>query len=203
MTRLSRLFVGALALLSIPVAALCYDADRGTGTTSAFPGLANATVLIVRHAEKPFDGNGLNAKGVARSKAYVAYFERFRIDGAPIHIDTLVAAADSPRSERPRLTLAPLSAATDIPIEQPAPDWAIGSLATWLATGQSGRTILIAWHHSEIPALVARLGADPGALFTFRHWSPTVFDDVVILRFDGQGRLEPGKTRLVRENIAV
>ena len=205
MTRLSRLLACSLALCSIPVAALCYDA-AGTPTIQAAhgaPGLADTTILIVRHAEKPSEGNGLDAQGVARSQAYVDYFRTFRLDGAPIHIDTLVATADSAQSERPRLTLAPLSHALHIPIQQPYADAAVGDLADWLKAGPNRRTILVAWHHGEIPALVAKLGGDPAALFTFRHWSPSVFGDVVVLRFDDNGRLVPSQTRLVHEDISV
>lgn len=202
MTKVSRWLACALAVCSLPVAALCYDLGSVPAIAGA-PGLADATVLIVRHAEKPYIGRGLDARGVARSKAYVGYFENFRLDGAPLHIDTLIATADSQESIRPRLTLAPLSEAMHIPIQQPFADAAVGDLAAWLGTGRKGRTILVAWHHGEIPALVAKLGADPGALFAFRHWSPSVFDDVVVLRFDDAGQLIPGETRVVREDIAV
>lgn len=201
MARYSRLLACLLTLVSLPVAALCYDA--GHAVAVAAPGLANATVLIVRHAEKPDEGGGLDAKGVARSKAYVGYFENFRLDGAPVHIDTLIAAADSSQSERPRLTLSPLSAALHIPIQQPFGNAAIGGLVGWLEAAPRGHTILVAWHHGEIPDLVAKLGADPGDLFAFRRWPPSIFDEVVVLRFDRTGRLIPGQVRLVHENIAI
>ncbi len=207
MTRFSRLIACSLALLAVPVAALCYDADGARiavpSNGAAAPGLANATILIVRHAEKPSDGSGLDAEGVARSKAYVGYFQNFRFDGAPLHIDALVATADSPASERPRLTLAPLSEATHIPIQQPFGNAAIGGLVDWLKAAPRGHTILVAWHHGKIPELVAGLGADPADLFTFRHWSPSVFGDVVVLRFDGNGRLLPDGARIVHENLTV
>ena len=201
MTRVSKWLAWSLALCAIPVAALSYDA--GGPTIVAAPGLADATILIVRHAEKPSEGSGLDAQGVARSQAYVGYFRHFRIDGSPIHIDTLVATTDSAGSARPRLTLMPLSQAMHIPIQQPFPDAAVGDLANWLKAGPKGRTVLVAWHHGEIPDLVAKLGADPATLFAFRRWSPSVFDDVVVLRFDGSGRLLPHETRLVREDIAI
>lgn len=203
LTRSSRIWIGALALLSLPVAALCYDVDRTPASNAAAPGLADATILIVRHAEKPGEGSGLDAKGVARSKAYIDYFEHFSIDGAPVHIDTLIATADSSQSDRPRLTLEPLSLATHIPIQQPFPNAKVAALADWLRAGPKGRTILVAWHHGEIPDLMTRLGADPGTLFAFSHWSPSVFDDVVVLRFDDSGRILPRETRLVREHIAA
>jgi hypothetical protein len=199
MTRSSRWIACCLALCSIPVAAFCYAGE--TTAVAPAPGLADATVLIVRHAEKPSEGRGLDAQGLARSEAYVRYFQNFSIDGQPVHIDTLVATADSPQSQRPRLTLTPLSQATHIPIQQPFADDAVGGLADWLRAGPRGRTILVAWHHGEIPALIAKLGGDPDALFTFRHWSRSVFDDVVVLRFDADGRLVPTGTRLVREDI--
>jgi hypothetical protein len=190
-----------MAACLLPVVALCNA--RSAATVVAAPGLADTTVLIVRHAEKPGTGCGLDAYGTARAEAYVRYFQQFRVDGAPIHIDTLVATADTPRSARPRLTLTPLSTATHVVIQQPFANDAVGDLADWLRAGHRGRTILIAWHHGKIPDLIARLGADPSRLFAFRHWSSRVFDDVVVLRFDAGGRLIPNETRLVREDFPI
>lgn len=44
-------------------------------------GLRNATVLIIRHAEKPDVGSVLNARGEQRAAAYVDYFTALQLDG--------------------------------------------------------------------------------------------------------------------------
>src|SRR6516164_11509611 len=74
-------------------------------TLSQTSPLSDATILIIRHAEKPLVGTGLSAEGEVRAKAYVSYFQNFRIGSKPIHLDYLVAADDSEHSQRSRLTL--------------------------------------------------------------------------------------------------
>ena len=45
--------------------------------------LANNTVLIIRHSEKPDTGTGLNAAGEARARLYEKYFQPFQEDDSP------------------------------------------------------------------------------------------------------------------------
>src|SRR5262245_23938348 len=75
----------------------------------AADGPKNGTVLIIRHAEKPADGPGLTPRGEERAKAYPRYFRNFTVDGKPLHLDRIFAAADSDESQRPRLTVLPLA----------------------------------------------------------------------------------------------
>lgn len=77
-----------------------------------------------------------------------------------MNIDTLIGTADSTDSVRLRLTLEPPSKATSIAIQRPFADHEVKALARWLKNGQSGRTILIAWHHGKISKLLEKLGAN-------------------------------------------
>jgi hypothetical protein len=71
---------------------------------------ANLTIFIVRHAEKPAQGNDLAPEGVARAQAYVKYFQQqVKYDGQPIRWNFLFSSAESPKSNRPFLTLQPNS----------------------------------------------------------------------------------------------
>src|SRR5215471_18691768 len=79
--------------------------------------LQDATVLIIRHAEKPEGGPDLSAEGRRRAEAYVQYFSNFKVDNQLLRIDALIAAADSKQSRRPRLTLKPLSKALGLKID--------------------------------------------------------------------------------------
>ena len=56
--------------------------------------LANNTVLIVRHAEKPESGTGLTPVGEARAQLYAKYFEPFEEQGLSIPVDCLYAGAE-------------------------------------------------------------------------------------------------------------
>ncbi len=170
---------------------------------SAPDGLSNATLLIVRHAEKTGLDTGLSAAGIMRAQVYAQYFQHFEMSGAPVHIDALVAAEDSDKSDRPRLTLKPLSLETGMVINQPCPEKAVGVLVDWLKQRPANQTTLIAWHHTQIGKLLAALGADPAAFLPNGHWPNDNFDSVVALRFDQDGHLIPAASRIIREPMAV
>jgi hypothetical protein len=80
--------------------------------------LANNTVLIVRHSEKPETGTGLTPVGEARARLYIKYFQPFQEQGLSLPVDCLYAGADSEKSFRPRSTLEPLSKVTGMPSNQ-------------------------------------------------------------------------------------
>jgi len=172
-------------------------AAQAPNATPATTGLANATLLIVRHAEKPDDGAGLTAEGERRAKAYAEYFRHFELDGAPVHLDALVATSDTQKSARPRLTLEPLAKASGLALEQPFADKQVHELAAWLAHQPAGRTTLIAWHHGQIPNLLSALGADPATLIGAPAWPSGIYTWVIVLRYDASGRLV--LSRLVHE----
>jgi len=162
-------------------------------------GLADATVVIVRHGEKPDEGAGLSPAGEARAKAYVGYFEHLSLDGTPFRPDTLVASADSKNSARERLTLEPLAQALGLPIDQRFADKEVKQLAHALGGESHGKSVLIAWHHGELAKLIDALGANPATLLPDGRWPDDVFNWVVVLRYDHQGKLIPGSPRLLHE----
>lgn len=176
------------AILSFP-GAVCADPPQSAAAIPAGRGPVDGLVLLIRHAEKPGSGPGLGAAGEKRAQAYVRYFGDFRLDGVPTRIHSLVAAADSDRSNRSRLTLAPLGRALGLPVQQPYTNEDVENFAGWLALAPKDETTLVAWHHGELPRLLACLGADPDALLPHGNWPDDVYDWVIALRFDGQGRL--------------
>lgn len=159
--------------------------------------LANATVLVIRHAEKPAKGANLTPEGVARAEKYAHYFHPFAVDGTAIAINALYAGSDSADSIRPRLTLEPLSRATGIALNTQFSTNEPESLARSLSTEPHGDHVLIAWRHKKIAALLAALGADPVHLLPEGTWPDAVYDWVVLLHFDAAGRLD--QQRLIHE----
>jgi broad specificity phosphatase PhoE len=126
--------------------------------------LAGETVLIVRHTEKPDEGIGLTPQGEARARAYAGYFEPFHEDGLSVRVDALYAGADSDKSIRPRLTLEPLQRATGLPLHTNIGTKDSAALVRELRQTKHGEHPLVAWRHSEIPALLEAFGASPQAL---------------------------------------
>ena len=114
-------------------------------------------------------------------------FPLFHAGGRPIHIGALVASEDSLKSNRPRLTLEPLSADTGMMINQPCPDRAVGELVAWLKQRPPHQIMLVSWHHTRMAKLLTSLGADPAAFLPDGRWPYNAFDWVVALRFDRDG----------------
>lgn len=157
-------------------------------------GLKNATVLVIRHAEKPDAGAGLSPAGEQRAQAYVNYFQHFQTGGEPLQLDTLLATADSEGSIRPRLTLEPLGKALGIPVDTRFKDKQVDNLVADLRSRHPHvRGVLICWHHGQIPQLLQAFGADVRSLLPKGEWPPEVYDWVVILHFDHKGQLESAK----------
>jgi hypothetical protein len=169
----------------------------------ALNGLSDATILIVRHAEKPKHGTELSRAGQMRAEIYAGYFQHFMLDGQPVHINSLVASEDTQRSSRPRLTLEPLSSDTGLEINQPCPDHAVGELVDWVKQRPPHQATLVAWHHTKMAKLLTAFGADPAAFLPNGRWPGDAFDWVVVLRFDHEGHLIPGASRLISEPSAV
>jgi hypothetical protein len=162
-----------------------------------FPALANTTVLLIRHADKPAEGRDLSLAGVERAKGYVRYFQYFQIDGEPLKLDALFAAKDSKNSMRPRLTVEPLSRALNLPVNCEFKDKEPEKLADELKSKPHGKNILICWHQGKMPDLLQDLGADPKALLPDGKWQENVYGWVIELRYDHQGLLLPDKCKRV------
>jgi hypothetical protein len=163
--------------------------------------LSDATILIIRHAEKPEFGLGLTPEGQARASAYVRYFHEFRLDSQPLRLDYLVAADDSEHSQRSRLTLEPLAQAIGLKPDLHFQARQSRELASELQSMPHGKTILICWHHREIPELLQALGADPERLLPHGQWPAQEFGWVLKLRYDHRGHLIRKETRRIKEHL--
>ncbi|CAN5517554.1 hypothetical protein BH09VER1_BH09VER1_51240 [soil metagenome] len=161
-------------------------------------GLDGATVIIIRHAEKPETGPGLAPEGQQRATAYVDYFKKFKVDHTPVQLTNLYAAGDSKESVRPRLTLEPLAKALRLPLDTSCRDKDFGTLAALLQSGPPHRVILICWHHGTIPDLVYALGGDPN-IFPTGKWPGRSYGGMVVMRYDAQGKLI--KARFLNEHL--
>jgi hypothetical protein len=172
-----------------------------TCTVRSQEGPKNATILIIRHAEKPENGTGLTPAGEQRAQAYVRYFRDFTVDSKPLHLDAIFATADSAASQRPQLTVGPLANALGLPINTHYADKQVAKLANKLRATQQGKSVLICWHHGEIPDLLRALGAKPETLLPKGSWPGHIFDWVIQLRYDHNGQLIPEQTRRLKEPV--
>ena len=140
-----------------------------------------AQILLFRHAEKPDSpGNsGLSQKGQIRATALAVYLPASF--GRPSH---LIAIRRSNESDRPALTLKPLSDALGIAVDTRFENDRFKDLAHELLTDPryQGARIALCWHHGEIPDLAKALGLQdtPG------HWGDAVFDHIWQIDFAGK-----------------
>jgi hypothetical protein len=163
--------------------------------------LADNTVLIIRHSEKPESGTGLTPQGEARAQLYTKYFQPFQEEGFSIMVDSLYAGADSASSNRPRLTLEPISKATGLLLHHKIGTKESDALVRELKTEPHGKYPLIAWRHGEIPALLIAFGASPEQLLPNGKWPDDVYDWVIVLKMGPDGK--PSSAKLIREHLRV
>ena len=175
------------------------------GEAAAFGGeaLKNATILIIRHAEKPATGPELTAAGNERAAAYAQYFQNLTVDSKPLRPDCLIAAADSKNSHRPRLTLEPLSKALGLPLNLAFSDKRSEELVRELQSKPHGKVILICWRHGDLPNLVRALGADSDKLIPGGKWPDEEYGWLLKLPYDQDGRLIPGQTKRLQPDLSA
>jgi hypothetical protein len=179
---------GLLSIIFCLIAAALTTASVDSKTRT-WPGPANATVLIIRHAEKPASGANLTPEGEARANAYAKYFEPFNDGKESFNVDALYATSDTTRRARSKLTLLPLSQATGLPIQTKYGNYDANFLAEALRNEPPGKHPLISWHYSHIPDLISALGGDPKSLLPDGKWPPNVFNWVIELQYDANGKL--------------
>jgi len=165
--------------------------------------MEDVIILIIRHAEKPLNGPGLSPAGEARAEAYIQYFQNFTIDSQPLQLDYLIAAADSQESQRPRLTLEPLSRVLGLKLHTGIKDKDYIQVVSEIESHKHHKAFLICWHHGEIPDLLRAFGVAPELLVPGSKWPDDQFGWVLQLRYDSAGRIISDDTRRIEENISL
>ena len=145
-----------------------------------------ATILLIRHAEKPpaeAASMDLTPVGFARARALPQLFGGVGAE-APHNLprpDVLFATHVSRKSNRPVETVTPLSEALKLPIHADVDDKDYATLAAELLSGRyAGKVVLVAWHHGTLPDFVKALGGVPP--YT---WPDTQFDRVWRIDYRG------------------
>lgn len=162
-------------LLALVVALFAFAPLFGQSSAPQTP----ATVYLIRHAEKLTDGReDLSWQGFVRAAALPRLFLSPVFPSEPQRTllakpDFLFATAPSKHSNRPFETIMPLSSALNLPISNGIANDDYAQLASLLLSGKySGKIVLVAWHHGNLPKLAAALGAIP----PYAKWPETQFD---------------------------
>jgi hypothetical protein len=182
--------------------------DKDSSQTGRMP--ANLTVFLIRHAEKSDSGDGLTAGGTARAQKYVQYFQnQIRYDGQPIRWNFLFASAESAKSDRPSLTIQPLSEAIHLDIDTRFEDKRFQDLVKELEKNNGHKfdnsNVLICWHHGQILNLESALGANSASLPASAHWPSSwpnkVYGWLLKIYFTSDGTLDQEHTEAVNERL--
>ncbi len=159
-----------------------------------------AEIVIIRHGEEPPGSSGsvhLSARGMQRANLLLTFFRinpKVNQHGRPV---ALFAPQATPGgSIRSHETLLPLSRTWHLPIQEPVSSQNTAALANTILHNRSytGRTVVIAWMHQQIPDLVSALGVKPKP----RPLSSSVYDRAFVITFpSGKATLENIPQRLL------
>ena len=164
-------------------------------------GPKDAVVLIIRHAEDGGPGRDLAPRGHERAEAYKNYFLNFTVDSKRLEPAVILAAKDSKQSHRPRLTVEPFAKTAKLKINARFGNNQSTQLAADLRANHQGKVILISWRHGNIPDLLQALGAKPEDILPRGKWPGSVYDWVILLSYDQEGRLIAGSTKRINERL--
>jgi hypothetical protein len=184
-----RLFTAVLVASTLTLAADAQDGPK------------DAVVLIIRHAEDGGIGRALAPRGEQRAEAYKDYFLKFTVDSKGREPQAIFAAKDSKQSHRPRLTVEPFAKAAELRIDTRFGNNQSADLAADLRANQQGKVILICWRHPYVPALLGALGANPKTFLPKGKWPGAVYDWVILLSYDQDGRLISSSSRRINEHL--
>jgi len=160
---------------------LLFRAPRESSGVSPFlAGSGPARLIVLRHAEKTGERRDrtLSPAGHERAVRLVSYVQE--TFGRP---DFLIAAKSTARSRRPVQTIEPLGSALGLEIRSKFNDADVEALVAALGEKQiySGKFGVISWRHSNIPRLVAALGAPAGSFPD--KWDKSDFSTIIDINY--------------------
>lgn len=152
-------------------------------------------LIILRHAEKPEEGNELSEEGFKRAEQLVEFFSsdsRVLKYGKPVAL-----YAQAPKSKkgslRPIQTLQPTAEKLSIPLRSDFEREEYASLLDSLKkdAALTGKTVVICWEHKVIMDMLDELGIQsPPAP---KKWPKAVFDWAFVIELDAAGKVSDFK----------
>ncbi len=143
-----------------------------------------AQVVLIRHGEKPDQGNDLSEVGYQRAKLLPNFFNTNAIVkefGPPIAIYAM-APSEEDGSLRPIETVTPLAESLDpkLDIQKEYKKKDIEPLVSDILSNKSyeGHMVVICWEHHMIPKIVKQFGWKNAP-----QWDDNVFDRAWVLGF--------------------
>jgi len=146
-----------------------------------------AEVVIIRHAEKPAEGNELSQQGRERAAALAPYF----LETAELleFKPPVAIYAPLPNKEgssiRSAQTVAPLATMLHLTISEPFHKDQTTQLAQEILNNRryDGRMVLICWDHKLIPEIAKAFGIQNAP----EKWKGEVYDRCWVIKFPAGG----------------
>ena len=143
-----------------------------------------AEVILLRHGEKPEQGNILSEQGFARAKALPDFFKN-NIFVNRIGPNVSIYAMRPSRADgsiRAIQTMEPTAKALSVPLHEDFSKIQIDGLVNEIKTNSNynGHTVVVCWEHKMIPLIAKALGAATAP----QQWNGAVFDRAWVLEFD-------------------
>ena len=144
-----------------------------------------ASVVLIRHAEKPDIGAEVSQQGCERAYALPAFFQQDPVVnqfGKPVAYFAQRPKGDT-SSLRPVQTLAPSASAAQLPVSAPVVRDDFLTLVQQLLSSPEfeGKTVVVAWEHNVIPQFAGALGLKDSSTPT--GWPGSVYDQAWIITF--------------------
>lgn len=139
--------------------------------------LGPKSIVIIRHAEKPVSIHPhLAIRGHMRAIGLAKFLPKV------VKPDFIFASTSTKHSERPYQTIRPTADKLGIDVSTVFADKQVKALAKELQKKKfKGKTVLICWHHGQMPKLIRELGhASP-----YEEWPDDLFDRVISIDATG------------------
>jgi hypothetical protein len=146
-------------------------------TTGSCQNAGSLKIVIIRHGEKPDDGDNLNCKGFNRSLALTtALYKKFGVVSA-IYVPS-INTGNSTKSGRMFQTITPYAVKYNLQINSSFDDNDYKKIAkeVFNRTG----TVLLVWEHNSIGHLAKALGVKGD----IRDWPDSDFDSIWIITYN-------------------
>jgi hypothetical protein len=151
-----------------------------------------ARVIIIRHGEKPDEGDDLSLKGRERASALVPFFQD-STNGVPAAIYAQGSSEKRP-SRRAVQTVTPLAGELKLVVRTyHHSDFAVMTKEILAKPEYDGKIVLICWEHHGIPDIAAAMGVTSPP-----EWPGHAFDRLWIITFkNGKAKLSNAPQRLM------
>ena len=175
-------------LLAISAALLTSCDDKNNDANKNLPN-NTLKVVIIRHAEKPKDGDNLSCQGQNRAlQLATVLHEKLNIPDE-IYVPSL-KSDDSTKHSRMFQTISPFAIKYNLPINSKYSSDENDKIAK--SVFKKDGLVLMVWEHNAIQALAGALGVDDAP-----QWDGADFDSVWIINY------QDGKAKLVMDKEGI